>query len=47
MRTIEKNGESELEEKLLTLASRGISIKTEVAVVEAFTITIINVRQSI
>ena len=33
MRTIEKNGESELEQKLLTPASRDNGIKTDVVVV--------------
>ena len=33
MRTIERNGESELEQKLLTPASRGNGIKTDVVVV--------------
>ena len=33
MRTIERNGESELEEKLLTTASRDNGIKMDVVVV--------------
>ena len=33
MRTIERNGESELEQKLLTPASQDNSIKTDVVVV--------------
>ena len=33
MRTIERNGESELEQKLLTPASRDNGIKTDVVVV--------------
>ena len=36
MRTIERNGESELEEKLLTTASRDNGIKTDVVVVLKF-----------
>ena len=45
---IERNGDSELGQKLATPASRDNSIKTDVVVVvEAFAITIINFRQSI
>ena len=44
----ERNGDSELGQKLATPASRDNSIKTDVGVVaEAFAITIINFRQSI
>ena len=44
---IERNGDSELGQKLATPASWDNSIKTDVVVVEAFAITIINFRQSI
>ena len=39
MRTIETNGDSELEQRLLTPASRDYDIKTDVVVIVVFVVT--------
>ena len=46
MRTIERNGESILEQKLLTPASRDNGIKTDVVVV-VVVVVVIKVRQDV
>ena len=46
MRTIERNGESILEQKLLTPASRDNGIKTDVVVV-VVVVVVIKVRQDL
>ena len=47
MRTIERNGESILEQKLLTPASRDNGIKTDVVVVVVVVVVVIKVRQDV
>ena len=42
MRTIERNGESELEQKLLTPASRDNGIKTDVVVFVVNTLIVVS-----